>query len=95
MKNALSDLKIYADGISFIHDQTVRMLNDNYEHEDIVKEVVDKFPFKNFGPLKQNYGTMEWTIKGIIDGYIGWFNGKVEFLFNYDQSRRYGFGLSY
>lgn len=80
-ENIIPVLKTYSDGIRFIHDNTVRLMNKNtFSNSEIVKIIKDIYPakFKNFMPLREFYGTLEWGVKGIIDSYVGWFDGRVE-----------------
>ena len=79
-EDALQKIKTYADGIQFIHDNTVRLMNKGeLTRQEIVNEILEIYPekFSKFYYLREMYGTIEWSIKGIIDGYVGWFDGDV------------------
>ena len=77
IENALT---LYGDAIKFVHDQTVRNMNLG-KNLDLIVEIV-KLPqvYENVDMLKQIYGKVEWSVRGIYNGYVGWFDGKVESL---------------
>jgi len=69
-------LTTYRDGIQFVHDQTVRLMNLGLGPDDIAETLV--LP-KHLGDslfLKEFYGSPEWSAKNVFSGYLGWFNGN-------------------
>ena len=69
-------LIIYRDAIQFIHDQTIRLMNQGYYPDQIIEmiqlpEEIAKSPY-----LFEFYGTLRWSVKSIFNGYLGWFNGN-------------------
>ena len=67
---------LYRDAIQFVHDQTVRLMNQGYYPDQIIElvdlpEAIKKSPF-----LNEFYGTVRWSVKSIYNGYLGWFNGN-------------------
>lgn len=90
-QDAIEILTTYADGIQFVHDATIRLMNQSkLSREEIVRQVIESYPekFKNFYYLKEYYGTLEWSIKGILDGYLGWFDGDVKNLKIYENKEK-------
>lgn len=77
--------KVYSDAIQFVHDQTVRLMNQGLSTVEIVNEVKSLYPFWDEYYLREQYGTLEWSIKGIVSHYIGWFDGNVKNLRNYES----------
>jgi len=77
--------KVYSDAIQFVHDQTVRLMNQGLSTVEIVNEVKSLYPFWDEYYLREQYGTLEWSIKGIVSHYVGWFDGNVKNLKNYDS----------
>ncbi len=68
-------LMTYADGIRFVHDQTLRGMNMGMDPDALV-QFVDLPPhLKNHPYLQEHYGTVRWSVRSIYDGYLGWFNG--------------------
>ena len=69
-------LTIYRDGIQYIHDQTIRLINKGLYPDEIVEliklpENLAKSPY-----LFEFYGTVRWSVKSIFNGYLGWFSGN-------------------
>ncbi len=68
-------LTAYADGIRFVHDQTVRGMNMGMDPGALVEFVELPPHLKNHPYLQEYYGTVRWSVRAIYDGYLGWFNG--------------------
>ena len=69
-------LTIYRDAIQYIHDQTIRLMNEGLYPDQIAEliklpEHIAKSPY-----LYEFYGTVRWSVKSIFNGYLGWFNGN-------------------
>lgn len=78
INEVLSD---YRDAIQYVHDQTLRGMNKGLTPDELVKVVklptyLAKKPY-----LREFYGTVEWSIRNIFCGYLGWFNGNGTNLF--------------
>jgi alkyl sulfatase BDS1-like metallo-beta-lactamase superfamily hydrolase len=70
----------YRDAIQFVHDQTVRSINRGLTPDEIV-EAVKLPPHLAASPyLQEFYGTVEWSVRSIFDGYLGWFDGNAAHL---------------
>eukprot|EP01103_Thecamoeba_quadrilineata_P009577 TRINITY_DN1934_c0_g1_i1.p1 TRINITY_DN1934_c0_g1~~TRINITY_DN1934_c0_g1_i1.p1 ORF type:complete len:521 (-),score=110.11 TRINITY_DN1934_c0_g1_i1:56-1618(-) len=70
-------LTAYRDAIQYVHDQTVRLINkglgpDEIAHQVRLPEELEKHPF-----LQEFYGRVEWSVRGIFAGYLGWFSGDA------------------
>lgn len=65
----------YRDGIQYIHDQALRFINKGYVPDDVVKHVTlpDKLAMHPY--LREFYGTVAWSVKGVFQLYLGWFSG--------------------
>jgi alkyl sulfatase BDS1-like metallo-beta-lactamase superfamily hydrolase len=63
-------LRRYRDAILFVHDETVQGMNAG----------IDVFTLMNTIALPpelevgEGYGAVAWTVRGIYEGYIGWFD---------------------
>jgi len=68
-------LTAYADGIRFVHDQTVRGMNKGMDPGALVEFVQLPPHLKDHPYLQEHYGTVRWSARSIYDGYLGWFNG--------------------
>ena len=69
-------LRVTRDGIQFIHDQTIRFMNQGLTPDELA-EVVELPPhLANEKPyLREYYGTVEHSVRQIYHGYLGWFEG--------------------
>jgi len=70
-------LTAYRDAIQFVHDQTVQGMNRGLTPDELVDAV--KLPPHLAGHpyLQEYYGKVEWSVRGIFDGYLGWFDGDA------------------
>ncbi len=71
----------YRDAIQFVHDQTIRHMNAGLTPEEIVEKVKLPAHLANQPYLQEYYGTVEWSVKAIFNGYLGWFGGNATDLF--------------
>ena len=74
--NINSILTTYRDGIQFVHDQTVRLMNLGLGPDDIAETLVLPKHLGDSPFLKEFYGSPEWSAKNVFSGYLGWFNGN-------------------
>jgi len=70
-------LTAYRDAIQFVHDQTLRGMNQGLTPDELV-EVVQLPPHLKEHPfLQEYYGTVAWSVRSVFSGYLGWFDGDV------------------
>ena len=69
-------LTTYRDGIQFVHDQTVRLMNLGLGPDDIAEILVLPKHLRDSPFLKEFYGSPGWSAKNVFSGYLGWFNGN-------------------
>ncbi len=70
----IKDLLIdYGDAIRFVHDQTVRLMNQGLSINEIANSI--KLPSESHPFLQEFYGTVEWSSRAIFHHYAGWFTG--------------------
>nr|XP_026692960.1 alkyl/aryl-sulfatase BDS1-like isoform X2 [Ciona intestinalis] len=67
----------YRNGIKFVFDQTIRYMNLNYEPDDIVMQVKLPPALAYHPYLLEFYGSVDWSIRSIYQGLIGWFDGDA------------------
>ncbi|HLV87781.1 MAG TPA: alkyl sulfatase dimerization domain-containing protein [Candidatus Sulfotelmatobacter sp.] len=65
-------LKRYRDAIQYVHDETVKGMNAGKDAFTLMKEI--KLPASY--DLSQIFGKVSWSVRGIYDGYAGWFDGN-------------------
>ncbi|MBK04787.1 MAG: MBL fold metallo-hydrolase [Deltaproteobacteria bacterium] len=66
----------YRDAIQFVHDQTLRGINNGLTPDEIVERVVLPEHLAKQPHLQEFYGTVKWSVRAIFTGYLGWFDGN-------------------
>jgi alkyl sulfatase BDS1-like metallo-beta-lactamase superfamily hydrolase len=67
----------YRDAIAFVHDSVVRGINAGKSPHQLAREIrlpprLAEHPF-----LREHYGTLKGSIRGVYSGYMGWFDGDA------------------
>lgn len=73
--NIRETLGNYREAIIYIHDETVRYINEGKSADQAAREIKLPGRLANKPCLQELYGRMEWSIKGIYHGYTGWYHG--------------------
>ncbi|MBT8079533.1 MAG: MBL fold metallo-hydrolase [Gammaproteobacteria bacterium] len=75
-ENVETVLRATRDGIQFIHDQTVRFMNQGLTPDELAEVVKLPPHLASVKPyLREYYGTVEHSVRQIYQGYLGWFQG--------------------
>ena len=64
----------YARAIRFVHDQTVKRINDGEPLYQIRQEVRLPPDLASQPYLQPVYGTVEWAVNGVFRQYTGWYD---------------------
>jgi alkyl sulfatase BDS1-like metallo-beta-lactamase superfamily hydrolase len=67
----------YRDAILHVHDQTVAGMNAGKDVLTLMREV-SLPPALDIG---ESYGKISWSVRGIYEGYVGWFDGNPSTMF--------------
>ncbi len=78
----------YRDAIQFVHDQTIRLMNKGLTPDEIVAQVKLPQHLARQQYMHEYYGTVEWSVRAIFDGYLGWFGGNSTQLFPLPREKR-------
>lgn len=78
----------YRDAIQYVHDQTIRLMNQGLPPLEIVERVKLPFHLARKPYLQEYYGTVPWSVRAVFDGYLGWFGGNATDLFPLPPSVR-------
>ncbi len=70
-------LTAYRDAIQFVHDQTIRGMNKGLTPDELVDFVKLPPHLAEHPYLAEHYGTVEWSVRSVFDGYLGWFDGDA------------------
>ncbi len=76
---ALTD---YRDAIRFVFDKTIEGMNQGLTPDELVDYVKLPVRFAEKDYLREYYGNVEWAVRAIFDGYLGWFDGNPTHLFS-------------
>lgn len=60
----------YRDAIQYVHDEVVKGMNGGKDVYTLMKEI--KLPAAL--DVGESYGKLTWSIRGIYEGYVGWFD---------------------
>lgn len=67
----------YRDAILYVHDATVAGMNAGKDVYTLMREI--KLPPALY--VGEGYGNLIWSIRGIYEGYAGWFDGDPASMF--------------
>ncbi len=76
---ALTD---YRDAIDFVFDKTVEGINKGLTPDELVAYVKLPDQLASRPYLREYYGNVEWAVRAIFSGYLGWFDGNPTNLFS-------------
>jgi len=82
------NLSHYRDAIFYVHEQTVRGINKGLTPDELVEKVKLPEVLSSKPYLKEVYGKVEWSVRSIFSGYLGWFNGRSQSLFTIPKEKR-------
>lgn len=60
----------YRDAIQYVHDETVKGMNAGKDVWTLMNEI--KLPAAL--DIGESYGKLSWSVRGIYEGYVGWFD---------------------
>jgi uncharacterized sulfatase len=71
----------YRDAIHFVLTETLKGMNQGMTPDELARSVrlPDTLACKDY--LQEFYGVIEWSIRSIYSGYLGWFDGNPTNLF--------------
>ena len=76
-KDVIQDvLNVYRDAIQYVHDQTIRLMNEGMYPDEIAEKIQLPDNIASSPYLREFYGTVRWSVKSIFNGYLGWFSGN-------------------
>ncbi|MEQ8934614.1 MAG: alkyl sulfatase dimerization domain-containing protein, partial [Amphiplicatus sp.] len=63
----------YRDAILYVHDAVVAGMNEGEDVATLMREI--RLPPEL--DVGENYGRIDWSVRGIYEGYAGWFDGEA------------------
>ncbi|MER5484072.1 alkyl sulfatase dimerization domain-containing protein [Streptomyces sp. NPDC002812] len=91
-ENVVTFLSAQRDLYAYMHDQTLRLLNDGLTGPEIAEELQLPPALENSWHARGYYGSLSHNVKAIYQRYLGWFNGNVATLWEHppvELARRY------
>jgi len=81
-------LRNYRDAIGFVFDKTIDGMNQGMTPDQLVEYVQLPPALRDLDYLQPYYGHVEWAVRSIFNGYLGWFNGNSTKLFPLSDSAK-------
>lgn len=75
----------YRNAIQYVHDETVKGMNAGKDVYTLMQEI--KLPASY--DLSQVFGKVSWSVRGIYDGYAGWFDMNPSTMYEVPPSSVY------
>lgn len=76
-QQAINDfLESQRDTYKYIHDQSVRMLNEGYTAKEIAEDITLPPSLSNTFSSRGYYGTAKHNAKAVYQGYLGWYDAN-------------------
>ncbi len=69
-------LKVQRDLYKYVHDQTVRLMNQGYGPADIAEALTMPPGLENEWSARGYYGTLSHDAKAVYQKYLGWYDGN-------------------
>lgn len=66
----------YHDAIKFVFDKTIEGMNKGMTPDQLVEYVKLPEHLTSQPYLVEYYGRVDWAVRSIFDGYLGWFDGN-------------------
>jgi alkyl sulfatase BDS1-like metallo-beta-lactamase superfamily hydrolase len=79
-------IRRYRDAILYVHDETVRGMNAGTDVFTLMNAIALP-PELDVG---QGYGAIAWTVRGIYEGYLGWFDENPATMYAVAPETTYG-----
>lgn len=70
----------YREAIAFVFEKTIEGINLGLTPDELVAYVQLPESLANDPQLAQFYGRVEWAVRNIFNGYLGWFDGNASTL---------------
>ena len=75
-ENVKEVLANYAGALESVLLQTLECINKGLSVSEAVEAVKLPEKYANLSYLREFYGSIDWSVRGIYQGYVGWFDGN-------------------
>ncbi len=69
-------LTAYRDAIQYVHDQTIRGINQGRTPDELAASVRLPPHLESHPWLREHYGRVPWSVRSIYAGNLGWYDGR-------------------
>lgn len=83
-------LKNYRDALEYVLTETLRGMNEGLTPDELVERVRLPENLASLPYVQEYYGTVEWSVRSIYTGYLGWFDGNPTRLGHMNTKERAG-----
>ncbi|MCQ5383756.1 alkyl/aryl-sulfatase [Hungatella hathewayi] len=66
----------YQEAIRYVLDETLSCISQGLSQDETAARVVLPERYRNLPYLQEYYGTVQWSVRAIYQGYVGWFDGN-------------------
>ena len=80
-KMITSALTDYRDAIQWVRDEVIRKANRGLDLDTIAENIKLPAHLANKDYLRESYGQVDWSVRGIYTGNLGWFDGRPDKLY--------------
>jgi len=68
----------YRDGIQWVYVETIRGANEGKSMDELASSVGLPLHLRDNDALDELYGQIDWSVRAIYSGELGWFDGQAE-----------------
>lgn len=72
-----SQVGTFKDAIEYVLLETLNSINKGMTLEETIEQVKLPEKYASLDYLGEYYGTVEWSVRSIYNGYVGWFDGDA------------------
>ncbi len=90
--NVVAFLAVQRDLYAYLHDQTLRLLNDGLTGPEIAEQLTLPPALEDSWHARGYYGSLNHNVKAVYQRYLGWFDANPAHLWEHppvEQARRY------
>lgn len=81
-ERATEVLTHYRDAVRHVFEETIKGINEGKTPDELAAQVRLPEHLQNLDYLREYYGNIEWGVRAIFSGYLGWFDGNPTTLFS-------------
>jgi alkyl sulfatase BDS1-like metallo-beta-lactamase superfamily hydrolase len=75
-KESIDVMKHHSEAIKFVYEKTLQAINDGKTVNEAVQTIKLPERLANRWHLAELYGRVDWSVRGIYQNEIGWYDGK-------------------